>query len=809
MTTQNTAPSHQITGRFLKGTAAAGALLAAWSMPSFAQDQQVAQEVGKVEEITVTARRREENLQDIPLAVSVLSADALDSTGSYNVNRLTQLQPSLQFFSTNPRNTTVNIRGLGAPFGLTNDGIDQGVGLYVDQVYNSRIAAAALDFLDVSQVEVLRGPQGTLYGKNTTAGAINVTTRKPSFEPEAQAEISYGNLDFVQAKGSVSGPIIADKLAARFAVTSTDRKGTIYNRTTDKWVNAQDNFGVRGSFLFRANDDLKVTLSGDLTKQDAECCAQIYVRTGSTQRPLNRQFAGLAAAFNYAPPSTNAFDRVTDLDTPLDAYQRVGGTSLLAEWEIGPGTLTSASAWRFWDWRPSNDRDFTGLPITPKSNNPLIQNQYSQEFRYAVTGERFDYVAGLFAYQQKQHTTGIQTQGAAASRWLLNPTSANANNPAILNGLTSQNDIMFKTTSLAAFGQLGWKATDKLKVQPGLRVNFDRKSGSYTAVVSNGTNTPLIADQLAQLAPQSYEPKFKDWNVSGDLNISYQFATDILGYATYAKTFKSGGINLNGLPLDAANRPILSVATVKPENVNHFELGLKTQLADNRVTANFSAYWTDIKDYQATVTNGQLGVIRGYLANAEKVRVRGLEADFSYRPTESLSLYVNGAYTDHKYVRFVDAPCPPELSGGTTVAAGQTPSAPGTPGGLSPAFCDISGQWLPGISKLAASYGAEYHTPTQVLGRDGEAYIGFDGNYRSKFSSNASRSAYTDIDGYAITNFRVGFRTDAGWDLSGWVRNAFDTNYYEVLALQSGSTGLVVGQPADPRTYGVTLKAKF
>jgi iron complex outermembrane receptor protein len=248
---------------------------------------------------------------------------------------------------------------------------------------------------------------------------------------------------------------------------------------------------------------------------------------------------------------------------------------------------------------------------------------------------------------------------------------------------------------------------------------------------------------------------------------------------------------------------------VKPEKVNHFEAGVKTQLFEQKVTANVAAFWTEISDYQATVTNSQANVIRGYLANADKVRVRGVEIDLASRPTDRLSLYANGAFTDHKYVRFPDAPCAPELSGGTAATAANPASAPGTPGGFSPAFCDISGQWLPGISKVAFSYGLAYELPTQAFGKTGGAYFGFDGSYRSKFSSNPSRSIYTDIDGYSIANFRAGFRTDNGWDVYGWVHNAFDEEYFDFLSTQSGSTGLVIGQPGDPRTYGLTVRVAF
>jgi iron complex outermembrane receptor protein len=789
--------------------------------PAAAQDVPPAEQrtVFSDGDLIVTARRREESVQDVPIAVAAIGGDQLASTGSTTVGRLNQILPTFQFYSTNPRNSAANIRGLGAPFGLTNDGIEQGVGIYVDQVYNARIAAATFDFLDVERIEVLRGPQGTLYGKNTTAGAINITTKRPSFEWEGRAELSLGNLGYISSKGSVSGPLGPD-VAIRLGVSTNDRRGTIYNVRTRQWQNELNNIGLRGSLLWQATESLDLILSADWSRQDPNCCVQIPARIGITQRPTSRQFPALAAAFGYAPPSLNAFDRLTDIDVPLSAQQELGGVSLLAEWDLGPGTLTSVTAFRYWDWVPSNDRDFIGLPITTASNNPSQQRQYSQELRYASSGERtIDYVVGLFAFHQKIDTQGLQIQGAAASRYTLNPTSANALNPSVLNGLRSQNEIGFKNTSLAAFGRLTWHVNDRLDIQPGLRVNYDKKTGSYVSTVFNGAGNAIVCnppptssvvrDQCATLAPQSYAPKFSDWNVSGDLTISYKFDDDVLGYATYARSFKSGGINLSGLPLDASNQPITAAASVRPEKVDHFEVGLKTQFADKRVTLNLAGFWTEIRDYQATVTNGQFAVVRGYLANAQKVRVRGVEADFSARPSDRFRVYANGAFTDHEYVSFTDAPCPPELAGGTAATAANPASPPATPGGFSPANCNISGQWLPGISRWAASYGAEYNVPVTFPEGEAQVYFGVDGSYRSKFSANPSRSRYTDIGGYALTNFRAGIRFEDRVNIFAWVRNAFDTNYYELLALQPGNTGLVVGQPGDPRTYGVTLSTKF
>lgn len=740
--------------------------------------------------ITVTARRRDEAVQDIPLAVSVIDSTALTNTGSYNIGRLVQLQPSVQFFTSNPRNSAIVIRGLGAPFGLTNDGIEQGVGLYIDQVYYSRPAAASFDLVDVDRIEVLRGPQGTLYGKNTTAGALNITTAAPSFRTQARFEITGGNYDFLQAKASVTGPI-TDRLAARIAFSGTSRRGTLHNVTTGADVNEQRNIGVRASLLWRATDTLDLTLSADFSRQDTECCAQAYVRVAPTLRAANRQYPALAAQFGYAPPSTDPFDRLIDADSDLQARQNFGGASLLAQWELGSGTLTSITAWRFWDWRPQNDRDFISLPITTRSANASNQRQLTQEVRYASDYDGpLNFVAGAFAYRQTINTLGIQEQGAAASGWLLAP-SANAT-PALLDGYRQTTVIAFTNNSLALFGRGTWAITPRLTIEGGLRLNYDDKAADYSAVVSGGLANPTAAQralQLSILAPQAYSVAFNDTNISGDGTLSWRPVDDVLIYATYAKSFKSGGVNLSGLPNDAAGNPALSAATVRPENVDHFEAGLKSQWASRRITFNLAIYRTDVHDYQATVVNGQLGVLRGYLANVDLVRVQGVEADLRVEPTERLNLYANAAFTDARYIRFPDAPPPIELTGG-------------------PQSVDISGQRLPGVSKWSAAFGGQWTVPVTANG-DRRIYLGADITYRSSFSSNPTPSAYTNVDGYTISNFRLGYETDSGWNAFAWVRNAFDSNYFDFLSIQPGNSGLIVGQPGDPRTFGVTLARKF
>ncbi len=803
------------------------ALTMALASPSFAEDVAAEEETEEtagaedddaveedlpaasgVEEFVVTrARRRIENVQNVPIPISAFTGNFLEKTGTWNVQRLTELQPTLQLFSSNPRNTSLTIRGIGAPFGLTNDGIEPGVGLYVDDVFYARPASTAFDFIDLEQVETLRGPQGTLYGKNTTAGAVNLRTRAPSFDPEARGELSVGRFGFVQAKTSLSGPILRERLAGRLSVSTTQREGTVRNVTTNVDVNDQNNIGLRGQLLWLATDDIKVTFGGDYNRQRLECCTQVIARVAPTLRNPNRQFFGIIDDLGYTPPSMNGYDRITDVDTDLQANQDLGGASIRADWEIAGGTLTSISAWRYWDWRPSNDRDFLGLPVTTVSANPSQQDQWTQELRFASSaslpelpfslGSDVDYVAGFFAFYQGIDSQGAQEQGSAAARFLLPPGPLNT--PELLDGLRADDDSSLDTTSVALFSQATWRATDRLALTPGLRLNYDDKHGYFNRVVSGGletTDPALIALKNQILSPQSFSVSTDDFNVSGQITTSYSLRDDVpgfddlYGFFTYAKAFKSVGVNIAGIPNGVDGQPATELAEVDPEDVDHFEVGLKSMLLDGILTANLTLYHTEIRDYQTQVVNDQVGVLRGYLANADRVRVRGIELETVGRPHRNVDVYVNAALSDGEYRDFVDAPCPLELTGG-------------------PASCDVSGEDLPGISKWAASWGAEYHVPANFSVFTGEAYLGSDASYRSSFSSSPSKSQYMDVSDRTIFNFRGGYRFDNGFEISGWVRNAFEDDYYEFLSAQGGNSGLIVGQLGDPRTYGLTVRATF
>jgi iron complex outermembrane recepter protein len=797
--------------RFL--SAAVIGFLSAFSVPVFAQTDPVEAADPASDAIVVTARRREESLQDVPLPVSVFSEKQLTSTGAYNISRVAQIQPVIQFYASNPRNSSINIRGLGAPLGLTNDGIEQGVGLYIDQVYYSRPASSAFDFIDTQQVEVLRGPQGTLYGKNTTAGAINIRTRAPSFSPEARVELTGGNYDFFQGKASVSGPL-GDTLAARIGVSSTTRRGTVRNVLTNEWTNSQDNFGVRSSILFTGVEHAKLTLSGDYAMQNPRGYTQVAVRTFPTLRNSSRQFNALTTTLGYKLPSSNPYGRVTDVDSALQSKQYLGGVSLLGEFELGENTLTSVTAWRFWTWRPKNDRDFIGLPITTLSQNNSDQRQLTQEFRFATSGQnKIDFVAGVFGYRQTIKTLGLQEQGIAANVFTNGPLTGTPTQAqrdrydAVLNGLRQTNRIAFENNSLAGYGQATWNVTDKLRIQPGLRANYDTKDATYDASVTGGVANPTAAEATQQrnaLPTQFYTAKYRDFNISGDINISWRPIDDVMLYGVYSRSFKSGGLNLNGLPTDSTGAIAFNLVQVKPEQVNHFEAGVKAQFWGRRITTNITAYRTNIDDYQTTVTNGSLGVARGYLANAD-VRIEGFEGEFIVRPTDWFNAYANIAYNNGTFRRFTEAPIPPECTGATASTALNVINCATI--NVANGNKDISGARFPGISKWSLAWGGEASLP--IGGNESQLYVGADASYRSAYSSNATPSQFFNVDAYSIANFRAGYRDGNDWNVFGWVKNAFKTKYLEFLSNQPGNNGLVVGQLGDPRTYGFTVAKKF
>ncbi|MBC7845116.1 MAG: TonB-dependent receptor [Flavobacterium sp.] len=754
-------------------------------------------------EVVVTSRRRIEKVQDIPIAVSVVTGKQAEQAGAFNVNRIKELVPSVQLYSSNPRNTGINIRGLGSPYGLTNDGIDPGVGFYVDGVYYARPAATTLDFIDVERIEVLRGPQGSLFGKNTTSGAFNITTRKPSFTSGANFEVSYGNYGYLQAKASITGAL-SEKIAGRLSFSGTQRDGLIENVATGKSTNTLNNQGIRGQLLYTPSENTNITFAADITTQHNDGYAQVVAGVAPTKRAAYRQFNAIIADLNYQLPSLNAFDRKIDHDTPWRSGQDLGGASLNIDTKIGGGTLTSTSAWRFWTWDPSNDRDFTGLQVLAKSQNPSRQTQITQEIRYAgqITS-KLSGVGGVFFIDQTSKTNGTEESGNAQWRFSQQSVSytpaggvstpvplARWQTPGLLEGYGIKTNAKIHSVSAAVFGQLDWAVTDRLHVLPGLRYNYDKKDADYDRQTYGGlvtTDPQLLAIKKAVYTNQTFSSDTDNTDFSGNITVSYKATDKINAYATFAKSYKPVGVNVAGLPIPAAGQTLADLAVVKPEDVNHYEFGVKTSPLKNSIL-NLTFFNTDIKNFQTNVQAAELGVNRGYLANADKVRVKGAELDASFVVNQHFSFNAAATYTDGKYVKFTNAPLPLEETGAAV------------------SYKDVSETDLPGVSKWAGSLGGEYTKNAKFFGSLGKFFIALDGYARSEFSSSPSASTYLVVPGYAIFNGRLGFRVADGLSAHIWGRNLLDKDYYEQLLPAGGNSGHYAGVLGDQRTYGVTLR---
>lgn len=758
-----------------------------------------------LDQIVVTSRRRSEVLQNVPIPITVIGGQAAENAGAFNVNRLKELVPSVQLYASNARNTTLNIRGLGSTFGLTNDGIDPGVGFYVDGVYHARPAATSTDFLDIAQIEIIRGPQGTLFGKNTTAGAFNITTTKPTQTPSAKVELGIGNYNFIQAKTSVSGGV-AKNLAAKISISGTQRDGTIWNAKEERKYSGQNNLGFKGQLYYTPSDKLQVLLSGDVSIQHPAGYPLVIAGVTTTERSAYRQYAKIVADLGYQQPKIDPFSREINTNTPWRHNQSIGGISLNVDYKIGKGTLTSTTAWRFWNWDPTNDRDFSELSALTKSQGNSRHDQYSQEVRYAgnVT-DKLSGVIGVFALSQNLQGLS-QTEEVGKDQWRFVQTSntgtqALYSTPGLLDGFGIKTNSTIKSLSTAVFAQADWEFLNHLHVLPGLRFTYDKKDVDYDRTTYGGlqtTDATLLSLKSAVYNNQQFNTSTENNNLSGNITLSYRPNDRLNVYGTFSTAYKPVGVNVGGLPTTSTGQADLSVAVVKPEYVQHYELGAKTKPFKGAIV-NISAFDTDIKDYQTNVQSPQLGVNRGYLANAEKVNVKGLEVDGTYQLERFLTLNAAVAYLNGKYVKFTNAPLPLEETGHTEIING-------TPTQI--AFKDASGGRLPGISKWNVSGGTELSTPGNLATKPGRYFIAADASYRSGYSSNPTPSRVLNVDGYSLLNARVGFKSEK-FSIFVWSRNMTNKNYYEQLQAAAGNSGLYGGVLGDPRTYGATLRYAF
>lgn len=754
-----------------------------------AADGQAVSQSEDFPQIVVTARRREESAQDVPIALTAIGGAQLEATNTIGLLQVQEQVPSLAITAINPNNTNVNIRGLGANAFLSNIGLENGVGVHVDGVYLARPAQSTFELVDLDRIEILRGPQGTLFGKNTTAGAINIVTRLPSFDFEAGLDASYGNYDYYQVRGTLSGPI-SDTLAARVSLSQTERGGFIDNVRTGKKINDFKSRTARGQLLFKPSDTFSLRLIADYSDQNSKCCANTLARLVTTRvdgSALPNGYLARAARVGYTSLPFAPFLRKNDTDSAYIVDQKQYGFSAEMNLDLGDHRLTSITSLRKWKYDPETDADGIGLAIFDAARQVIDDQQFTQELRFASTGKRtVDYVLGLYYYDHDVDVAQLTQYGADSPDFVLG--GANAVTVAALNGFGVVTDSRLRAKSYAAFGQATWNVSEAFSITGGLRFNHETKRGVLNQTQAGGADLSLLPDSVAGPAlgirnqfgrVTAFSARTREQGLTGQINLAYKVTPDVMVYATYARGSKSGGINMTNLPVGVA-------PTIRPEKVNHYEVGLKSTLLDRKLTLNAALFQTQIGDYQTTILDADRSA--SYLQNAGKVRSRGFEVESWLRPARGLSLRAAVTYVDAELRSFKNAPCPIEYFQLQTI-------------------CDLSGTRLPGAPKWAMSLGGEY---TASLNDALQAYVGADYSYRSSVftSSNAARA--TLVPGYGLVNARVGVKSrDGQWDASLWARNLFDKNYFTSLTVAGFNSGAVTGLVGDPGTYGLTVRFRY
>ena len=626
------------------GTVAAAALI---SGPAFAQTaQQTTQEAQQptrataaangagTGEIVVTARRTEERLQRVPASVSAFNERALDRIQARDTTGLEGAVPNLNIVQGRGSSNATNIyiRGIGQPDALQT--FDPAVGVYIDDVYLSRIRGTQLDLLDLDRIEVLRGPQGTLYGKNTIGGAIKFVTRKPGQDLRADVSVGIGNYGQVEAKGALSGPI-SSTVALGVAVLRSTNNGFVKDPVLDQRYNNKNTYGGRAALAFTPSPKLRVDLTADYSRDDD------FLNVG---RPLN----DLVSAFGFVMTSpnkegTSTYDWTgrTTLGLPNSTKLKHYGFSGTIAYDLTDAlTLKSITAYRNLKTDDYLDIDATQWQVGDVFVG-VRQHQTSQEFQLTHSGEKLNYVFGLYYMNEK---IGSHQEAYANDYLRVSPVFAYT--------FTRFIDDHLNTNSYAAYANASYEIVPNVRLSGGLR--FTHETKDYDRLTTVTTNFPI---PLAAFQPFPYNPprgKWSDWSPMA--SVDWQVTPVTMLYARVAKGFKSGGFN--GRANDAA-----SATAYKPETDWSYEAGFKTTIA-NHLRLDGAVFDNEYRDFQARISAnaGDLDFPSPVLSvvNAGKLRIKGAELEASWTPLRGLLLDSQIGYLDAKYKEFFDARFPNE-----------------------------------------------------------------------------------------------------------------------------------------------------
>ena len=795
--------------------------LAAFSAPAYAQSASSPAPAADADdlapgEIVVTAQKRSENLHDVPVAVTVLSGESLAQAARPSIESAAQMVPSLNFLKSGTTlNQTIFLRGVGtANFSIAGE---PSVSTVVDGVVYARSGEAFSDLVDIAQLEVLRGPQGTLFGKNASAGVINITTIMPKHVLSGSAEASYFDRNEFRAKASVNLPMGQD-LAARFTGFYGEYDGNIRNVTTNQWVNGYKHLGARAQFLYDPTNNFKLYFAADYHKNNDDCCADI-IATG----PLTS--AGVpttSLAFSVLPTPNGAETRAVAQNLVTSTKEEGWGVSLQADVGLGSHTLTSITSYRKWDnteirdgdWLPMAYVGFTQL----HDNGPQTSNTFTQELRLtSPSNQTVSYVLGAYyshAYSQRTFNRADIACSAAvgAPTGVLLPCSG-PNATAIRNVAGSAN---FGSTfnNFAIFGQATLNVSDNTRLVGGLRythdnlavfhartatgllldgsgdpVNFGGIQPSFDQGVFNQFNTlvagglaTLIAARRAALSANGipFRTKTSNSNVSGKAVFQHDFSNDVMGYASYARGYKGPAYNV------FFNLTSTGTNVIEAETSDAFELGLKNRFLDGRLNLNIAGFYAKYHNFQANNPDLVAGVPVTRFTNAGEVSTIGLEIDMSWRMGKNTTLSAGLSVTDAHVDKFKAAP------GATDIipAGTQLGFAPTWKGAMAFDHRFVTGQFMD------VTFGATMNVQSKQL---------------SLLSSDAVKRQLGTIPAYGLLNLQLGLvDPDDKWKLTFQVRNVTDHAYAAAIPDTgvSGSYRYQIPRDAD-RYWGVTARVSF
>lgn len=711
--------------------------------PAPSSPDMTAPEAAPAGDVVVTAQRRSESLQRVPLSVQALTAERLQSSQIERFEDLTRLSPTLSLdIRTNYANASARLRGLGTQvFGV---GVEPSVATVIDGIVMSRGGAAFTDLFDVERVEVLNGPQSTLFGKNASAGIVNIVTRRPTTDRvEIDGNFTLAEGTEVRTDAAVSGPI-SDHLALRLDVNQHYWDGNITNVATGHTVGGYGNWGLRGKALLHDAGDWDALLSVDYAQQNTECCVRVLETPGTaTYRPATIGLTGPAGTVGQLTSVPYGPDNdVVNLDREAYTDTRAYGGSLEINYPLGDYTLTSLTGLRHFSMRNDRDNDETPLPFSQRAVSNERSDWVTQEVRLtSPTGKPIDYVAGLFFY--KAHTTGLDNEVRT-----------------LVSGSFEDRDITadVHSTNLAAFGQANWHLTDKLTLIGGLRAIYDRielssRNDGYQASAT-GVRT---SQPIAQVSNAS-----DNTGLTGKAGLQYFFSPAVNAYATYSRGFKGAAIDTD---------PVNNQFVVAPERSNAYEIGLRSTAFDRRVRFNVTVFRTDVDNLQITLRD--LTIDRSRLGSVPQVRTQGVELDGAVTPLTGLTLSIGGSYLDASYRSFSNSPC--YLF--QTVALGCVANVQ-----------NLSGRPLADAPKWKGVFSTRYEQPVGPL----KAFIQYDARVQSDVFLLPDDNPAAVQQGYSIHDLSAGVANGRRWTATVFVKNLFDTHYRSGFGVNGATAGGII-----------------